>query len=152
MDQLTPEESHLIPAFLVGPMTRMGERVAASEARFTAEISALKEDTRTIRHAVHSINNALHVAGIAERQSAIEIAKLSEKVGSSAELLTSKMAATAEQLDSLATKVDVLTVAKNHVEGGWWAMVKGAAILTGIASAAGAISTLAWWIVQHIKI
>lgn len=40
-------------------MTRMGERVAALEARSGAEIAALKADTAMIRSQGHELNNRL---------------------------------------------------------------------------------------------
>lgn len=40
-------------------LTRMGERVAALEARSTTEIAALKKDTEVIRSSMHDIGNTL---------------------------------------------------------------------------------------------
>jgi hypothetical protein len=159
MDELTPEETRMLPAIFIGPLTRMGERVSMIEGRFGAEISAIKSDTEQIRRNLHDLANRMQVAFDGDRTVAVTLAQMASKM----ESMTEKLAAHNDnasaiarsmqvQFDVLNSKVEALTAAKHQVEGGWWATGKTLGFLAYICSAIGAAFALVSWGLQHVTV
>lgn len=133
--------SDQVPSSLVVPLTRMGERVAALEARATSEIAALKKDTEIIRTAIHDINNNQQRIFAAEQQCANGLATLVEK-----------MTSHAEQIASIAKSIHEFGALRVHAEGAWWAAGKIALVLSTTLGTIAASVTVMWWALQHVSV
>lgn len=152
MDQLSEDQRHMLPSALLGPLTRMGEKVAAIEGRFGAEITALKEDTAQIRRMLHDMANAQQVSIGAEARCALQLVSISEKLSAHADQVTlnvtmqkETMAELRVQLSTLSAKVESLINNWHWVEGGWWTLLKVGAVIVGV-------SALAWNTLSHFRI
>lgn len=130
-----------IPAALIAPLTRMGERVAALEARATTEIASLKRDTEVIRAAIHDINNNQQRFVAAEQQCASGLA-----------LLTEKMAGHTDQIAAIATSIHEFATARSRAEGAWWATGKIAIVASTCLSGLAAAVTATLWALNHLSI
>jgi hypothetical protein len=139
IDQLSPEDAHVIPSAMLAPLTRMGERLAGLEARATVEIAALKQDTQVIRSSMHDTNNNMQLFVAAERQCASSLATLSVQMQTHTEALT-----------SLAKQVTDLHIARSQAQGAWWATGKIALILATCLSGIAAAITFVLSLAPHL--
>jgi hypothetical protein len=134
-----PEEALTLssPQWLA-PLTRMGERVAVLEEKF----SGLKGDTEMIRSNIHSINNTLQVAVGTDRELSAGVKSLAE--GQSAH---------AEAMKELAVSVAVLTSKKDQMLGVWWAIVRVCAVVVGAFTLIGSVgAAVMWFLENHIHL
>lgn len=126
MDQLNADEVAALPGAYLGTLTRMGERIASVDARLTAEVAAIKEDTSRIRTGQHDINNTLMRSIAAEQECAFGLKQL-----------TAQLTSHTEQLTSLAASVRELATVKAQAEGAWFVAGKVLLWLIGLGASLG---------------
>lgn len=113
----------------LAPLTRMGERVASSEAK----IEALREDTRTIRSSIHTINGEIQKMVILEERCAASLKSIEDQ--------------NRQQNQDIRT----LLTAQQKADGAIWATARIASVvvtlLAGLAVIVGAII----WGFEHLR-
>lgn len=131
----------VIPSTMANQLTRIGERVAQLDGRVTSDIAALKQDTQSIRAAMHDQNNTMQRFVAAEMQCAAGLATLTERV--------TQLAA---QITPLAASVADLGAARHRVEGGWIAFAKMIGAIGFIGSGIGAAVTVMVYLLKNFTI
>ena len=122
-------------AQVFNPLTRLGERVAAIEAKY----EGLKSDTSSIRSTLHDTHNRMQEFVAMERQCATNLERLS--------LIQVNVS---EQVTKLATAVEVLISAKARGEGALWASIKIITLIAAVTSGLAVVLGGLGWALEHL--
>lgn len=137
MEQLSSDELKAIPV-LVGPLSRMGERVAGLEGRLTTAVGGMQESIAVIRKAQHDTAN--HIQGIllAEQRCAAGLEFLSKELLAHKESVASQAALLTTQIAVMGGDIKTILTDRARVEGGWWAFLKICLVIGFVTSGMGA--------------
>ncbi len=137
MDQLTEAESRSVP-MLIGPLTRMAERVAGLEGRVMADVDSVKESIAVIRKAQHDTAN--HIQGIllAEQRCANGLEALGKEFSMQKDTANNQSSQLTAQIVALSVDLKTIMTDRAKVEGGWWIFLKVCLAIGFIMSGTGA--------------